>query len=69
MSADRIIMRCAICGKEKPDATSTWARTATCCDASRWVSSVTFTNALEGPVVHGDVRYGSDAGAADRTPE
>jgi hypothetical protein len=54
---DEVVMRCAGCGKPKPD-DAAWARPATCCGESRWTSSLTFTETLEGVVVTGDVRYG-----------
>jgi hypothetical protein len=54
---DDLVMRCATCGKEKPNDAS-WPRPATCCGASSWTSSVTLTETPEGIVAHGDVRYG-----------
>lgn len=54
---DRVVMRCATCGKPKPN-DATWARTAECCGESRWTSSLTFSETPEGVVVRGDVVYG-----------
>jgi hypothetical protein len=55
--SDEIVFRCATCGKPKPN-DAAWARSATCCGKSSWVSVLTFTETIEGPVVTGDVRYG-----------
>ncbi len=57
MSADQVVLRCVVCGKEKPNDLA-WARSAMCCGQSRWVGSVTFTPTHDGVVAHGDIHYG-----------